>query len=205
MVTAKPHFSAPTPTAGTVSERGFPVTSGFFTARVDSGGEVAGGGGVLHWLLLAPDRDSDMPSEPPKLVNGSCLHCAGHFEFEESASGKTVACPHCGRETPLFSLSISFDTVPAAPPPAPPAAEPAPQPEQEITRYFGGGPVRLGDRVRHHEGFATVVFISNGEREAYLSGYEDYSGYEAGVVICDDDGETTVLREEDPDLEMVHH
>lgn len=31
-----------------------------------------------------------------------CNNCSEHIEFEESAAGSTVACPHCGIDTVLF-------------------------------------------------------------------------------------------------------
>jgi len=154
-----------------------------------------------------------MPSESPKTVKGSCLHCAGHFEFEEAAAGSLIACPHCGRETPLFGLSISFDLPPAAPAPtaAPPAAEPpggagsATDSDTGVARYSSGGAVHAGDRVHYRDGYATVVFVSNGEREECAPGYEDFRGHDAGIVLCDDDGETTYVREGDEGLVVVHH
>lgn len=151
-----------------------------------------------------------MASEPPRMVQGSCLRCAGRFEFPEADAGKRVPCPHCGEETPLFSLSISFDLPPSPesepvpdPTPAPKEAPPA-DPGLALARYLSGAAVRIGDRVRHREHFATVVFVSNGDREDFASGYEDYRGHEAGIIISDDDGETTYVRDGDPELEMLH-
>jgi DNA-directed RNA polymerase subunit RPC12/RpoP len=35
-------------------------------------------------------------------VKCSCQHCEGHIAFESSDSGRTVACPHCGKPVMLF-------------------------------------------------------------------------------------------------------
>ena len=32
----------------------------------------------------------------------ACNLCSGHIEFESSAVGQTIACPHCGMDTMLF-------------------------------------------------------------------------------------------------------
>jgi hypothetical protein len=152
-----------------------------------------------------------MPTDSNRLVKGSCLHCAGHFEFPQGAAGSRIACPHCGQETPLFSVAITLDlpspTPATATAPATTSRAEAPPADsgQVLTRYFTGGAVQLGDRVSFRGQYATVVFISNGEQEECMSGYEDYRGYDAGVVICDDDGETTFVREGDEALQVLHH
>lgn len=152
-----------------------------------------------------------MPSESPTYLSGSCIHCGGPFEFEESAAGAVVPCPHCGQETRLFSLAISFDLPATSAPPmvAPePASAPASAPASDdgfgLPHYASGGVIRAGDRVHYQEGYATVVFVSNGEREEYAPGYEDFRGQDAGVIICDDDGETTFVREGDEALSLAH-
>ena len=153
-----------------------------------------------------------MQSDQPAPVKGACLHCAGHFLFEPQDAGRVVACPHCGQQTPLFGLKISFDDLPAAQPttPSSPSAPPAAgaqEPSSDgpaLAHYVTGNDVRPGDRVRHGENYATVVFVSNGEAEACARGYEDYLGHDAGIIICDDDGETSFLRDDDLRLEFLH-
>jgi hypothetical protein len=124
-----------------------------------------------------------------------------------------ITCPHCGEETPLRArITIAFDPAPdPAAPAAPPAAAAPPSPPSlgsgsvvGMPRYYTGGEVRVRDRVRYRDGFATVVFVSNGEHDECAPGHEDQRGHDAGIIICDDDGETTFLRAEDPNLEMMH-
>ncbi len=142
-----------------------------------------------------------MDPEQPVYLKCSCVHCAGHLEFERSYLGSRVQCPHCGQETALtFSISSVAPSAPAAGTPTPLAAAGS---DARMPRYAGGDEVRTGDRVRYRETFARVVFVTDGERCEFSPGYEECRGQEAGIVICDDDGETTVLHEEDPNLEFV--
>jgi hypothetical protein len=48
-----------------------------------------------------------------------------------------------------------------------------------------------------------VVFVSDGDEGEFSSGYEDYHGHEAGIMVCDDDGITTFVPEPNEDLEFV--
>ena len=73
-----------------------------------------------------------------------------------------------------------------------------------MPRYFTGGPVHVGDRVRYKGTPARVVFVSNGDQCECSPGYNDHRGQDAGVLVCDDDGETTFVREDDENLELVH-
>jgi hypothetical protein len=150
-----------------------------------------------------------MDSEPTASLKCSCIHCGGHLAYLSSQAGSKVACPHCGQETPLFSLSISFDLAP--PTSAPPAPKPAAAtviedpPLTSLAHYPGGEEVHLGDRVRYKDTLGQVVFVSDGTHCQWNIGYEDYRGYDAGILVCDDDGGTDFVREDDERLELVGH
>jgi hypothetical protein len=60
-----------------------------------------------------------------------------------------------------------------------------------LLQYISGEEVHAGDRIQFKELYGTVVFVNHGESEESQPGYEDNSGREPGVVICDDDGETS--------------
>lgn len=66
--------------------------------------------------------------------------------------------------------------------------------ESEI-RYISGEEVHAGDRVQYCGNYATVVFVSDGSAEEFAPGYEDYTGTERGVMVCDDDGATQFVGE----------
>ena len=61
--------------------------------------------------------------------------------------------------------------------------------------YISGEEVHAGDRVQYHGNYATVVFVSDGSAEEFAPGYEDYTGSERGVMVCDDDGSTQFVGE----------
>jgi hypothetical protein len=65
----------------------------------------------------------------------------------------------------------------------------------ELLHYTTGEEIHAGDRVQHNGNYATVVFVSTGETEEFAPGYEDHTGSERGVMICDDDGAVTSLGE----------
>lgn len=69
--------------------------------------------------------------------------------------------------------------------------------------YISGEEVHAGDRVQHGGNYATVVFVSDGNTEDFAPGYEDYTGSDRGVIICDDDGSVTVLGEPDEHLSFI--
>lgn len=69
--------------------------------------------------------------------------------------------------------------------------------------YATGEEIHAGDRVQYHGQYATVVFVSTGVAEEYSPGYEDYTGSDRGILICDDDGGRTLLGEPDPDLSFL--
>jgi len=69
--------------------------------------------------------------------------------------------------------------------------------------YISGEAVHAGDRVQYKGTFATVVFVSNGESEEFSPGYEDYTGSDRGIMLCDDDGTTTSIGEPDENLAFV--
>ena len=75
--------------------------------------------------------------------------------------------------------------------------------DSESLRYISGEDVHVGDRVQFRGSFATVVFVSSGESEEFAPGYEDYTGSERGIIICDDDGATSVIGEPDEQLALV--
>jgi hypothetical protein len=74
-----------------------------------------------------------------------------------------------------------------------------------LPHYLNGEEVHARDRVRYKGTAATVAFVSDGEEGEYAPGYEDYLGYEAGIMIYDDDGAMTFLGEPDEQLELIHH
>ncbi len=74
-----------------------------------------------------------------------------------------------------------------------------------MQHYFNGDTVHVRDRVRFKGVAATVVFVTDGEEGEFSPGYEDYYGHEAGLMICDDDGDLTFLHEPAEDLELIHH
>lgn len=69
--------------------------------------------------------------------------------------------------------------------------------------YPTGEEVHAGDRVAYGGKEATVAFVSDGDSGEFLPGYEDYSGYERGIMLCDDDSALTFLHEGDEQLELV--
>jgi hypothetical protein len=69
--------------------------------------------------------------------------------------------------------------------------------------YITGDVVHAGDRVRYQETTATVAFVSDGENGEFSSGYSDYYGSEAGIMLVDDDGERTFLATPNEDLEFL--
>ena len=60
-------------------------------------------------------------------VKCPCNNCSEHLEFDESAAGETIACPHCGMDTVLF--------IPKAPVAQPIEPESAPKPETKRASY----------------------------------------------------------------------
>jgi len=75
--------------------------------------------------------------------------------------------------------------------------------DSDSLHYFSGEEVHAGDRVQYRGNFATVVFVSNGEAEEFSPGYEDYTGSDRGIMVCDDDGGTTIIGEMDENLSFV--
>jgi hypothetical protein len=73
----------------------------------------------------------------------------------------------------------------------------------EMLQYFTGEEIHAGDRVQHTGEYATVVFVSNGQDEEFMPGYEDYCGGERGVTICDDDGDVRRVGEPDAMLSFL--
>jgi hypothetical protein len=69
--------------------------------------------------------------------------------------------------------------------------------------YISGEEVHAGDRVQHKGEFATVVFVSNGQTEEFVPGYEVHTGQDRGVLLCDDDGSTTFIGEPDEMLAFI--
>lgn len=69
--------------------------------------------------------------------------------------------------------------------------------------YSSGEEVHAGDRVQHKGSYATVVFVSTGDSEEFSPGYEDYTGSDRGVLLCDDDGGTTFVGEPNEMLEFI--
>ncbi len=69
--------------------------------------------------------------------------------------------------------------------------------------YLSGEEVHAGDRIQYNGGYGRVVFVSNGEDEEFAPGFEDYTGSDRGVMICDDDGGTKFVGEPDERLSFV--
>ena len=61
--------------------------------------------------------------------------------------------------------------------------------QPKLPFYLSGGEVHAGDRVRFKGTAANVAFVSDGDEGEFSIGYEDYYGHEAGLMLCDDDGE----------------
>ncbi len=75
--------------------------------------------------------------------------------------------------------------------------------DSETLFYVSGEEVHAGDRVQYKGTYATVVFVSNGATEEYVPGYEDYIGSDRGIILSDDDGETTTLGDPDESLQFI--
>ena len=75
--------------------------------------------------------------------------------------------------------------------------------EFEALHYADGEEVHVGDRVLFGGTYATVVAVSDGESGVYSPGYDDWSGMDRGIVVCDDDGATTTLPDGDERLQLV--
>ena len=75
--------------------------------------------------------------------------------------------------------------------------------DAELLHYTSGEEVQLGDRVQFDGTLATVVVVSDGEDCQTAPGYEDYSGAERGLVICDDDGALNTVDDTDARLLFV--
>jgi hypothetical protein len=69
--------------------------------------------------------------------------------------------------------------------------------------YMSGGEVQVGDRIRYKGVAGNVVFVSDGENGEFATGYEDYFGHQAGIMVCDDDGVLNFIVEPDESLEFV--
>jgi hypothetical protein len=75
--------------------------------------------------------------------------------------------------------------------------------DSDLLQYLSGEEIHAGDRVQYRGVFGTVVFVSNGETEEFAPGYEEFTGSDRGVMICDDDGAMTAVRNEDENLSFV--
>jgi hypothetical protein len=75
--------------------------------------------------------------------------------------------------------------------------------DADMLYYTSGEEVQLGDRVQFSGIFATVVVVSDGENYQLASGYEDHSGAERGLMVCDDDGTLTTIDSSDERLIFV--
>ena len=73
----------------------------------------------------------------------------------------------------------------------------------EPLHYSSGEEIQIGDRIQFGGTFATVVVVSDGEACQLAPGYEDYSGAERGLMVCDDDGTLTTLDDTDERLIFV--
>ncbi|MGV3754623.1 MAG: FxLYD domain-containing protein [Verrucomicrobiota bacterium] len=81
--------------------------------------------------VALPAPAAPPPPTPVAATAGSaslkcaCRHCHGRISFPANAVGSMIACPHCGKETPLIAPGVSTAPVQAAAP-APAPAAPAP-------------------------------------------------------------------------------
>lgn len=69
--------------------------------------------------------------------------------------------------------------------------------------YLTGEEVHAGDRVQLKGDYGRVVFVANGETEEFSPGYEDYSGSDRGLMVCDDDGGLTFISQPDENLSFI--
>lgn len=69
--------------------------------------------------------------------------------------------------------------------------------------YTSGEEVHAGDRVQFSGLFATVVFVTDGEVEEFVPGYDEFTGTDRGVTLKDDDGELIPVGEPDERLEFL--
>ena len=69
--------------------------------------------------------------------------------------------------------------------------------------YITGEAVHAGDRVQYKGTYARVVFVSDGENEEFSPGFEDYTGSERGLMLCDDDGGSFHVAEPDDLLSFL--
>ncbi len=69
--------------------------------------------------------------------------------------------------------------------------------------YITGEEVHAGDRVQHRGTFGTVVVVSAGDNSEFSPGYEDHSGADRGILVCDDDGTVNFVHETDVDLTFI--
>jgi hypothetical protein len=75
--------------------------------------------------------------------------------------------------------------------------------EPALFHYLSGEEVHVGDRVQYRGEYARIVVVSDGDQGEFAPGYEDHSGGERGLMICDDDGNVTFIGEPDGFLEFV--
>ncbi len=73
----------------------------------------------------------------------------------------------------------------------------------EPVMYSSGEEVHAGDRVLYRGNYGRVVFVTDGDNSEALPGYEDYSGYDRGIVISDDDGAIDSVSETSDQLVFV--
>ncbi len=69
--------------------------------------------------------------------------------------------------------------------------------------YLSGEQIRAGDRVQYRGTYARIVFVSDGDTEEFEPGFEEYTGSDRGVMICDDDGATSHIGEPDEQLTFL--
>jgi len=75
--------------------------------------------------------------------------------------------------------------------------------DSDSIHYLSGEEVHAGDRVQYRGSYATVVVVSTGEDQELSPGYEDHSGCDRGIMLCDDDGVTALIREADEHLAFL--
>ncbi len=75
--------------------------------------------------------------------------------------------------------------------------------DSDVLLYLTGEEVHAGDRVQYDGNYGTVVVVNSGAAEEFSPGYEDYSGTDPGVWVCDDDGATRFIGDPDERLAFL--
>lgn len=69
--------------------------------------------------------------------------------------------------------------------------------------YLTGQEIHAGDRVRFKGNAGNIAFVSDGKGGQFASGFADYNGYEAGIMVSIDDGELMFIPQPNTELEFL--